>query len=146
MHMDAHEVETLNQLLEGQYMGIHTYEHYLKHLAEDSSLHETMSHIHDDLENHASLLATRIRDLDGVPVKNEGPFGTVQRWMSEVFDHPHGEQDILKHAIKGENIYGIRMSEKIASHGLDEESLAVVHRIIDEQREHVDTLKSKLHH
>ncbi|MED4128142.1 ferritin-like domain-containing protein [Shouchella miscanthi] len=146
MHMDAHEVKTLNQLLEGQYMGIHSYEHFLEHLSAGSPLYDTMTAIHHDLEKHASLLATRIEALDGVPVKSEGAIGTIQRWLSELFDRPHGEEDILKHAIKGENLYGIRMSEKIARQGLDEEILQLVHRIIDEQREHVDQLKKKLHH
>lgn len=43
--------------------------------------------------------------------------------------------------IKGENQYGIKMTEDLVRDKLDEESLKLVHNILNKDREHVDYLK-----
>lgn len=138
-------IKTLNKLLQGQYMGIHSYEEFIKNLDDSSPLRYRFITIQKDLKHHADLLSERIQELHGTPDTSEGVIGKVQLFISQLFDHSHDEKEILKHAIKGENLYGIKMTEKLVRDKLDEKSLNLVHIILDKQREHVDYLKSELH-
>ncbi|MBY0154201.1 MULTISPECIES: DUF2383 domain-containing protein [Cytobacillus] len=135
----------LNKLLQGQYMGIHSYEEFIKNLDDASPLRSRFIMIQKDLKHHAELLSERIQELHGTPATSEGVIGKIEQFISQIFDHPQGEKDILKHAIKGENLYGIKMTEKLVRDKLDEKSMSLVHQILDNQREHVDYLKSELH-
>lgn len=65
--------------------------------------------------------------------------------IGNLFKKDNTEEDIIKHAIKGENLYGIKMTEDLVRDKLDEESLCIVYKILDKDREHVDYLKSLLH-
>lgn len=135
----------LNKLLQGQYMGIHSYEEFIKNLDDASPLRSRFIMIQKDLKHHAELLSERIQELHGTPATSEGAIGKIEQFISQIFDHPQGEKDILKHAIKGENLYGIKMTENLVRDKLDEKSMSLVHQILDKQREHVDYLKSELH-
>lgn len=135
----------LNKLLQGQYMGIHSYEEFIKNLDDASPLRSRFIMIQKDLKHHAELLSERIQELHGTPATSEGVIGKIEQFISQIFDHPQGEKDILKHAIKGENLYGIKMTENLVRDKLDEKSMSLVHQILDKQREHVDYLKSELH-
>lgn len=142
---DQQIIKTLNKLLQGQYMGIHSYENFIKKLDDSSPLRSMFITIQKDLKYHAELLSERIQELHGTPETSEGVIGKIELFISENIDRPHDEKEILKHAIKGENLYGIKMTENLVRDKLDDKSLNLVHRILDKQREHVDTLKSKLH-
>ena len=137
-------IKTLNKFLQGIYMGIHSYEHFIKKL-DHSPLRDSFISIQKDQKNHATLIAERIQKLGGTPVTSEGIIGKVEAAVSNIIQNPNTEEKIIKHAIKGENIYGIRMSEKLVRDKLDEESLNLVQTILDKDREHVDYLKSLLH-
>lgn len=138
-------IKPLNKLLQGQYMGIHSYEEFVKNLDDASPLRSRFIMIQKDLKHHAELLSERIQELHGTPATSEGVIGKIEQFISQIFDHPQGEKDILKHAIKGENLYGIKMTENLVRDKLDEKSMSLVHQILDKQREHVDYLKSELH-
>lgn len=137
-------IKILNKLLKGQYMGIHFYEHYIEKLSSASQIRDHFIQIQKDLKYHASLLSERIQHLEGHPETSEGLVGKMELFMSEVFDKPHDEKEILKHAIKGQNLYGIKMTEELVRDKLDTKSLQLVHKILEKQREHVDYLKAKL--
>ncbi|RSD28478.1 DUF2383 domain-containing protein [Mesobacillus subterraneus] len=138
-------VKTLNELLQGQYMGIHYYEEFIKNLDDSSPLRHRFISIQKDLKHHADLLSERIQELHGTPATSEGLIGKIELFISQLFDQANSEKEILKHAIKGENLYGIKMTEELVREKLDEQSLNLVHTILDQQREHVDYLKSELH-
>ncbi|MCL7749569.1 DUF2383 domain-containing protein [Halalkalibacter alkaliphilus] len=138
-------VKILNQLLQGQYMGIHSYEEFIKNLDDSSPLCNRFVTIQKDLKHHADLLSERIQELHGTPETSEGVIGKIELFISQIFDQSKTEKEILKHAIKGENLYGIKMTEKLVRDKLDEKSLNLVQTVLDKQREHVDYLKSELH-
>ena len=125
-------------------MGIHSYEHFIQKLG-NSALKETFVGIQKEQKNHAMMIAERIQKLGGTPVTNEGIIGKIQATFSNLFKKLNTEEEILKHAIKGENIYGIRMTEDLVRDKLDQESLSLVQSILDKDREQVDYLKSLLH-
>ncbi|CQR47476.1 Ferritin-like domain protein [Paraliobacillus sp. PM-2] len=138
-------IKTLNKLLQGQYMGIHAFENFIKKLDDNSALRTRFITIQKDLKQHADLLSERIQQLHGTPETSEGVIGKIQLSISEMADHSADEKEILKHAIKGENLYGVKMTEKLVRDKLDEKSLDLVHEILNKQREHVDYFKSELH-
>lgn len=125
-------------------MGIHAYAHFIKHL-QHSSLKDSFISIQKDQENHATIISERIQNLGGTPVTSEGLIGKVEGQIGNLFKKDNTEEEIIKHAIKGENLYGIKMTEDLVRDKLDEESLSIVHKILDKDREHVDYLKSLLH-
>lgn len=125
-------------------MGIHAYEHFIKHL-QHSSLKDSFISIQKDQKNHATIISERIQNLGGTPVTSEGLIGKVEGKIGNLFKKDNTEEEIIKHAIKGENLYGIKMTEDLVRDKLDEESLSIVHKILDKDREHVDYLKSLLH-
>lgn len=125
-------------------MGIHAYEHFIKHL-QHSSLKDSSISIQKDQKNHATIISERIQNLGGTPVTSEGLIGKVEGQIGNLFKKDNTEEEIIKHAIKGENLYGIKMTEDLVRDKLDEESLSIVHKILDKDREHVDYLKSLLH-
>ncbi|PJN91635.1 DUF2383 domain-containing protein [Bacillus sp. mrc49] len=144
MEKQNQTIETLNKFLQGIYMGVHSYEHFIKKL-QHTSLKDSFISIQKDQKNHAAIISERIQHLGGTPVTSEGMIGKVEGAIGNLFERNHTDEEIIKHAIKGENIYGIRMSEDLVRDKLDEESLDLVHKILDKDREHVDFLKSLLH-
>ncbi|WP_235907322.1 DUF2383 domain-containing protein [Niallia circulans] len=137
-------IKTLNKFLQGQYMGIHSYEHFIQNL-EDMSLKNSFTDILTDHTNNAHRISERISQLGGEPVDSEGIIGKAESILGNIFDPDKGDEVIIKHAIKGENLYGIKMSEQLVRDKLDDESMNLVHQILNNDREHVDLLKSLIH-
>lgn len=104
-------VNTLNAFLKGQYMGIHTYEHYIEKL-KDTEIKKEFQRIQQDHKQHALKVAERIQNLGGVPVDSEGMVGSVQGLISQ-FTVPNTTEGIVSNALKGEGYYGIQISEEI---------------------------------
>lgn len=137
-------ITTLNKFLKGIYMGINGFNRFIAKL-QPSPLKETFIVIRDDQIRHANIISERIKILGGEPVKDEGIVGKMTGSISFMFQSLSSEEKILKQAIKGENLYGIRMSEQLVKDQLDEQSLSLVKQILDEDRNHVDQLKKYLH-
>ncbi|QOR67787.1 ferritin-like domain-containing protein [Cytobacillus suaedae] len=136
-------IKELNAFLKGQYMGIHQYEHCIKHL-EDPSIRIEFQKIQQEHKEHASQVAERIQNLGGVPVDDEGLMGSIQNYMSG-FSIPNTTEDIIKFAKEGEDQYGIHMSEEIVKGDLDPESKALIESILDKDRQHIVHLDSLIH-
>lgn len=137
-------VKTLNKFLQGQFMGIHSYEHFIRNL-EDMSLKQPFTDILTDHTKNAQLISERISKLGGEPVDSEGLIGKTESFIGNIIVPDKGDEVIIKHAIKGENLYGIKMSEQLVRDKLDDESMNLVHQVLNNDREHVDFLKSLIH-
>lgn len=135
-------IKTLNQFLQGQYMGIHAYEHHIQKL-KDPSIKGEFQRIQQEHKQHALKVAERIQNLGGTPVDDEGIIGSVQGYFSQ-FMIPDTTEGIIKNALNGEDNYGIRMSENIVRGDLDRESRQLIEEILDRDREHVDFLNNLL--
>lgn len=140
---ENHVIETLNEFLQGQYMGIHAYEHLIARL-EDDQVKQQFQMIQQNHKEHAMRVAERIQNLGGTPVDDEGFIGSIQGFMSQL-TLPESTEDIIESAIKGESDYGIGMSEKIVRGDLDPESYQLIEQIFDEDRKHVEFLRNLLH-
>lgn len=140
--MENETIKELNEFLKGQYMGIHSYEHYIQKLT-DPLLINQFQKIQQDHKHHAMIVAERIQNLGGKPVDNEGMIGSFQRFISQL-NLPDTTEGLIKGAMKGEGM-GITASEKIVRGDLDEESRRMVEDILDKDREHLQLLQGYLH-
>lgn len=138
--MEDTAVKELNAFLKGRYMGIHAYEHLI-HNEPDPAVRRELQRIQQNHKADAARVAERIQNLGGVPVEGTGLVGNMAELMSSVRGFPNTTPEILESALKGEDDYGIRLSEEIVRGDLDPESLQMVEEVIDHGRQHVDTLK-----
>ncbi|ALC89570.1 hypothetical protein AM500_07075 [Bacillus sp. FJAT-18017] len=136
-------IKELNAFLQGQYMGIRAYEHLIAKL-EDPEIKKEFQSMQQDHRLHAAMVSERIQTLGGMPVNNEGLTGKIQGFISQMM-MPESTENIIKMAIKGEDLYGIQLSEEIVKGDLDPESKNMVESIIDTDRRHLDYLKNLVH-
>lgn len=136
-------INTLNEFLKGQYMGIHAYEHLIEKL-QDEDIKKQFQQIQQDHKQHALSVSERIQNLGGTPVNSEGLVGAAQGYIGKLM-MPDDTKGIIESALKGESHYGIEVSEEIVKGDLDPESKQVVENVLDKDREHVEQLKSLLH-
>jgi bacterioferritin len=135
-------VETLNQFLKGQYMGIHAYEHHIQKL-KDPYIKSEFQRIQQEHKNHALMVAERIQNLGGTPVDDEGMIGSIQGFFGQ-FKIPDTSSGIIESALTGEDYYGIQISEEIVKGDLDTESRQLIEEILDKDRQHVEFLNRLL--
>jgi bacterioferritin len=141
--MDKDVINELNAFLKGQYMGIHAYENLIQN-EKDENIKRELQGIQKSHKAHAATVAVRIQNLGGRPVDDEGLLGSMQETIVRLFGTPKGTRDTLESALKGEDHYGIKMSEEIVKGDLDQESHAIIKQILDEDRIHVGTLNTLL--
>ncbi|GGD18577.1 ferritin-like domain-containing protein [Pontibacillus salipaludis] len=136
-------IKTLNTFLKGQYMGVHAYEQYIKKL-DDPMIKKEFQKIQQDHKQHAQQVATRIQDLNGTPVDDEGLIGSVQGFIGK-FMMPDETHKIIDSAARAESYYAVELSEEIVKGDLDPETKELIEQVIDEDRAHVESLHRLLH-
>jgi len=136
-------IDTLNEFLKGQYMGIRSYEHFIEKL-DDGLIKKQFQTMQQEHKQHALQVAERIQNLGGTPVSSEGLVGSIQGYLSQ-FRIPDTTEGIIESAKKGESFYGIGMSEEIVRGDLDDDSRQLIERILDKDRQHVQILNEMLH-
>jgi len=132
-------IEELNTLLRGQFMGIHTFEHYIQKLDNDP-LKQDFQHMQHDLKHNAQKIAERIQNLGGTPTENEGISGSVHSAMHNLMT-PGDPTGMIDEALKGTEKYAIHYSEELVKGDLDPESKRIVKEVIDNSRRHAEQLK-----
>lgn len=142
MNSQQNVINTLNEFLRGQYMGIHAYEHLIEKL-DDPNVKREFQSIQQEHKQHAMKVAERIQNLGGSPVDDEGIIGSIQGYMSQ-FMIPDNTKGILETALMGESHYGIEISEEIVKGDLDPESKQLIEEVLDRDREHVQLLRRYL--
>lgn len=124
-------------------MGIHAYEHHIQKLT-DPYIKNEFQRIQQDHKDHALKVAERIQNLGGTPVDDEGLIGSVQGFFGQ-FMIPDSTDGIIQSALKGEDHYGIQVSEEMVKGDLDIESRLLIEEILDKDREHVNFLNRLVH-
>lgn len=135
--------EELNVFLKGNLMAIHAYDNYI-HRIEDTEIKQYFQQIQKEHKQHATMIAERIQDLDGMPVDDVGIMGNAAELMSTIKNPTSDPADILKDALVGEH-RGIEKSKELLNGDLDPESLALVEKILNADEQHVDLLDKLTH-
>ncbi len=136
-------IKHLNEFLEGRYMGIRQYEHLI-HQASDESLKDFLQRLQASTKQQAARIAMRIQDLGGEASNDISIAARIQEWMSQLQREPRTAEEILLHAYKGEDKYGIRVSHDIVEGELDAASARLIDDILDEDHRHVEQIRERL--
>lgn len=135
---EEHIVKELNEYLKGEYMGIHAYEHFIKH-TDDPSLKNELQRIQQEHKHHAAKIAERIQNLGGKAVNDNGMMLSIQEVMMNIKEQPNNNEEIIKGVLKGQEI-GINKVEKIVRGDLDSTSLQLVQDNLSDDRNHINEL------
>lgn len=136
--MKDNVIKELNNFLEGNFMAIHAYENYIQHI-NNTEVKQILQKIQQDHKQHASIIAERIQNLDGIPVNNVGIKGTIAKFANSLKGSTKEPISILKDALVGEK-RGIQMSKELVKGDLDHESLTLVKEILRHDQKHVELL------
>lgn len=133
-------IKELNNFLEGHFMAIHAYEHYIHHM-NDKNIKHILQKIQQDHKQHATMIAERIQNIGGVSVDDTSFMGHVAELISDLKGTPDDTVSILKDALVGEQ-RGIKKSKDILNGDLDSESLTIVEQVLNEDQKHVELLEN----
>lgn len=138
LKMKQNVVKELNTFLEGNFMGIEAYEKFIQHIQNDE-IKEVLQIIQQNHKKHTIVIARRIQDLGGVPVKDVGMMGNVAELMNKVKGPTKGDLSIVEDALTGEQ-RGIVKSKELLAGDLDKDSLEMVNHILNADEKHIDLL------
>ncbi|QFT89536.1 Ferritin-like domain protein [Bacillus sp. THAF10] len=140
--MKDEQIKELNAFLEGEFMGIHAYEHYIQH-AEDAELKKELQNIQQNHKMHAIFVAEHIQNLGGTAVDDVGLVGEFQERLQQVKGYPKDRKSIVEGAIHGEE-FGSEMMAEFVKGDLDLESRNMVAAILQEHQKHIQLLRKHL--
>lgn len=123
-------------------MAIHAYDNYIKDI-EDEKIKSAFQNLQKDHKQHALLIAERIQNLGGIPANDVGMKGKMAEIVQKMTGGTKELTSIIKDAIAGEQ-RGIKASEEILRGQLDEESLQLVKKVLNNDRKHIELLKNLL--
>ncbi|MBM7599439.1 bacterioferritin [Virgibacillus halotolerans] len=131
-------VKELNAYLKGEYMGIHAYEHYIKH-THDPNLKSELQRIQQEHKQHAAKTAERIQNLGGKAVDDNGMKLSISETMMNMKNFPDNNEGIIKEVLKGQEM-GMNQATEIIKGDLDHESIQVIKNNSDEDKAHIEQL------
>ncbi|KPH76656.1 DUF2383 domain-containing protein [Oceanobacillus caeni] len=131
-------IKELNAYLKGEFMGIHSYEHYIQQVS-DPEIKKELQRIQQEHKNHATKIAERIQNLGGKAVEDNGIMLSIREGMMNLKGFPDTVEEILKEAIDGQE-KGLKMAEEIVRGDIDLESRQIVEENLNEDREHINQL------
>ena len=139
---EVHEtVKVLNELLQGEYMAVESFNNFISRI-KDEKIKREFQGIHKQHRSNIEKLAAYIQNLGGQPDENlgiKGKVGDLKVNMDLGFITDDAE--ILKKAIEGET-RGVNMAEKIMRGNLDDKSRDVVGEILQKDRISIRKLKT----
>lgn len=133
----------LNTFLKGNFMAIHAYDNYI-HRIEDDEIKQVFQEIQKNHKQHATMIAERIQNLDGIPVDDVGFMGNAAELMNTIKKPSNDTDHIIKDALVGEH-RGIEKSKELLDGDLDSESLSLVENILSIDQQHVHLLDQFTH-
>ncbi|WP_404428469.1 ferritin-like domain-containing protein [Sutcliffiella horikoshii] len=136
------QIKELNAFLEGEFMGIHAYEHYIKN-TQDEAIKKDLQTIQQNHKMHAIFVAERIQNLGGEAVDDVGLVGAFQERVQQVKGYPKDSRAIIEGAIHGEE-FGSDMMAEFVKGDLDLESKNMVQSILKEHKQHIELLRKHL--
>jgi len=142
MH-NGEAIKSLNQLLQGEYMAVESFNNFLSRLDEEN-VRQVFKEVQKQHRENISRLASYIQDIGGKPEENLG----LKRKMGEIKINmdlgSHSDTaKIIEKAIEGET-QGVNMAEKVLRGNLDDRSRDVVGEILNNDRKSIEKLKSLL--
>ena len=143
METNKETIDALNTLLQGEYMGVESFNLFISKI-EDNRLKERLKSIQDKHRENIKILSNYILDLGGKPDEKIGIKGKMGEVMLNMeLGSEIDSSEIIKKAIEGE-IKGFGKTEEILRGRLDRKSKDVAEKIMDRDRKAIDELKKLL--
>lgn len=133
--MEKDVIKALNSFLEGHYMAIHAYDNYIEAVQQEE-LKDTLQIIQQNHKKHAMLIAKRIQDLNGSPIKSSG---LVKEMTFKMKGKTKNDEAIIEDALAGER-RGSQLSKEVLAGKIDEESIEMATHILNAVDKHIDLL------
>ena len=136
-------IEALNQLLQGEYMAVESFNNFISRL-EEGNVKQAFIEVQKQHRENIDKLASYIQDIGGQPDENlgmKGKMGDIKLNMDLGSDTDTAE--IIEKAIEGET-QGVNMAEKVLRGDLDESSREIAGEILHKDRKSIEKLRSLL--
>ena len=136
-------IKSLNQLLQGEYMAVESFNNFISKL-EDETVKQTFKEVQKQHRENIDKLASYIQDIGGRAEENlgmKGIMGDIKINMDLGSDADKAE--IIEKAIEGET-QGVNMAEKVLRGNLDEKSRDIAGEILHMDRKSIEKIKSLL--
>ncbi|KNF08929.1 protein of unknown function DUF2383 [Gottschalkia purinilytica] len=141
MSNDLETIESLNELLKGEYMAIDSFNNFISRI-EDKNVKDCFKEIQKQHRENIEKLASYIQDIGGQPDENIGMKGKMGKMMLNIdLGSKADTAEIIEKAIEGET-KGINMAEKILRGNLDDKSRDIAGEILQKDRKSIEKLKS----
>jgi len=134
-------IQSLNQLLQGEYMAVESFNNFISRL-EDEKVKEVFKDVQKQHRENIEKLADYIQEIGGCPEENLGIKGTMGEMKLNMDLGPDaGTEEIIEKAIEGET-KGVNMAEKVLRGDLDEKSRDIAGEILHQDRNSIKKLRN----
>ena len=140
MGINQQHIDTLNELLKGELMAMEIYQE-TEDMQGDEQVMVMLQQFAEDHQEHARLLAERIRELGGSPVTGTGMAGAMAGLSSKI-NALRGPSHLLKQVYDGED-KGVHAYDD-RSDELDSESQDLVTEIMSTDHDHLKLFKERM--
>ena len=143
MSNNLETIKVLNELLQGEYMAVESFNNFISRL-EDEKGKNVFQEIQKQHRENIDKLASYIQDIGGQPDENlgmKGKMGDIKLNMDLGSSSDRGK--IVKKAIEGET-KGVNMAEKVLRGDLDDKSRGIAGEILEKDRKSIEKLKKLL--
>lgn len=141
MSNNSEIIKALNQLLEGEYMAVESFNNFISKI-ENENVEKCFKEIQEQHRDNIKKLANYIQDIGGQPEENLGMKGKMAEFMLNMeLGSEIDATEVIEKAIEGET-RGINTIEKILRGKLDEKSRDFTGKILEKDRKSIDKLRS----
>lgn len=140
---DTKTIESLNQLLQGEYMAVESFNNFISKL-EDENVKQAFKEVQKQHRENIDKLASYIQDIGGQPEENLGMKGKMADIKINMdLGSKADTNEIIEKAIEGKT-QGVNMAEKVLRGDLDERSRDIAGEILQKDRKSIEKLRSLL--
>lgn len=143
MDNNTETIKSLNELLQGEYMAVDSFNNFISRL-EDENVKKTFQEVQKQHRENIDKLASYIQYIEGQPDENLGMKGKMGEMMLNMdLGSSSDMEEIVKKAIEGET-KGVNMAEKVLRGDLDDRSRDIAGEILEKDRKSIEKLKKLL--
>ncbi|NLM04702.1 MAG: DUF2383 domain-containing protein, partial [Clostridiales bacterium] len=130
MSRKSETIKVLNELLQGEYMAVDSFNNFISRL-DDEKVINCFKEVQKQHRENIDKLATYIQDIGGQPDENLGMKGKMGEMMLNMeLGSKTDTNAIIEKAIEGET-KGVNMAEKVLRGDLDDRSRDIAGEILE---------------
>ncbi|MPW27331.1 DUF2383 domain-containing protein [Alkalibaculum sp. M08DMB] len=139
MHKNSEVFKSLNQLLQGEYMAVESFNVFISKL-DDENTKNCFQSIQKQHRENIDILAEYIQDNGGQPHENIGLKGKMADIKLDM-GLGSNKSKVINKALEGET-EGINMAEKVLRGTLDDNSRIIAGQILQNDRASIDKIRN----